>query len=778
MKESFDFKLEPGKKLKRMEYETKQPEISVIIPFYNDEQYIEQSVNSVLNQTFPCYEILVIDDGSKDEQSLKKLEEIQKMDSRIKVFHKENEGLAATRDYGASKATKSTKYLMFLDSDDLIESTFLECAYWALETNEQAGWAYSDSIGFDAQEYTWNKWFNSEKMKKVNDLVSAALVRKTAFEEVKGYELRERAVNEDWNFWLKLIAKGYYPVHMSYYGEWYRRKKNGELKKADENKERAIEIIQQTAKKITKEVKAIQYPKQDYNYNLIPEQKEGIIVSKNVSNKDKINILMIVPWLITGGADKFNLDLVQGLNKEKYNITIITTDPNKNVLRQQFEQHATIYELPSFLDQKYWLSFINYIIEKENINLVFNTNSKYGYSIMPYLKAMHENIPIIDYIHMEEWYNRNGGYSRDSAMLNSAIDKTLTCNENSRKILCNYFGKKEEETKTVYIGVDEEKYNPEKYNKQELLEKYKLSKSKKILTYICRITEQKRPMLLLNIVKQLKQKRNDFQVLVVGSGNLLEKMKQTAKSMNIEQDIMFLGNIEKTEEIYKVSDLTINCSIKEGLALTSYESLAMGVPVVSSDVGGQKELINSEVGALIPCTQNENDLHKQTYTNEEIQNYVKAIEKILNDIGKGINNDINSNKEIDIYKEKCRNTITNQSKFTKNSMINTMSEIFEETYKNPNREKSENGEKLKSNIGITKELITASLMSDKLEYKWQCEEYEKIVYGSVLSKTGLNYKKELLKEKLWQYPLWRKLSNWGRFFFGQFVPLGTLLRRK
>ena len=159
MKEDFDFSLEPGieRKINR-DYKELDPVISVVIPFYNDKEYIEQSVNSVLNQTFPYFEILIIDDGSKDEESLIKLDEIAKTDKRIKVFHKENEGLSATRDYGASKSIDTAKYLMFLDSDDLLEVTFLETAYWTLETNKDAGWAYSDSIGFDANNYTWNKW--------------------------------------------------------------------------------------------------------------------------------------------------------------------------------------------------------------------------------------------------------------------------------------------------------------------------------------------------------------------------------------------------------------------------------------------------------------------------------------------------------------------------------------------------------------------------------------------------------------------------------------------
>ncbi|MBQ9658611.1 MAG: glycosyltransferase [Clostridia bacterium] len=398
---NFDFELEPGKELKEKKFKKNNPEISVITPYYNGKKYIEQTVKSVLNQTYPYFEMLIIDDGSTDEESLKKLEEIEKLDERITVIHKQNEGLSATRDYGASKASKNTKYFMFIDDDDLVEPTFLECAYWTLETNKDASWAYSDSLGFDGQKYTWNKWFDSEKMKKINDLVVLALIRKEAYFEVNGYELREKAVNEDWNFWLKLIAKGRYPVHMSFYGEWYRRKEQGELARATQNRKRALEIINNTSKTVKKRVTAIQYPKKDYKYELLDEKKSEILVPEK-NNNGKINILMIFPWMVTGGADKFNLELVKRLNKDEFNIVIILTEPNVNNLRQEFEQYSTVYDLTSFLNQENWLSFVNYIMEKEQINLIFNTNSTFGYSILPYLKAKNPTIPILDYVHMEE----------------------------------------------------------------------------------------------------------------------------------------------------------------------------------------------------------------------------------------------------------------------------------------------------------------------------------------------------------------------------------------
>ena len=742
MKE-FNFKLEPGRKLyNNREYVETFPLISVIVPFYNSEKFIEQTIKSILNQTFPSYEILIIDDGSTNKMALEKLEQIKELDKRIKVFHKQNEGLATTRDYGASKSDEHARYLMFIDDDDLIEPTFLECGFWTLETNKDAAWAYSDSLGFGSIEYTWNKYFSSEKMKKENDLISAALVRKTDFFLVNGYNLKEKAVNEDWNFWLKLLSKEKFPVHISFYGEWYRRKENGELQRSRENKERSLEIINNTAKGVTKEIKAKQYPCYNYNYELIEDNLKNIEIPKRINKKDTINILFIIPWMVTGGADLFNLSLVKGLNKERYEITIISTEPNENVLRQEFEnnENVRVYDLTSFLDKRYWAAFVNYIVQKENINLIFNSNSKTGYSMLPYLKSMYPEIPILDYVHMEEWYNRNGGYSRYSSMYNSIIDKTMVCNGNSKKILEEHFKRNPDEVQTVYIGVDEEKFNPDRYNKEDLEKKYLGgTTNKKIISFICRISEQKRPLLFLEIIKKLKEKRQDFKVLVVGDGNLLGKMKEKAKKMNLLEDIIFLGEIKNTVEIYKISNVTVNCSLKEGLALTSYESLSMNVPIVSSDVGGQKELISKDVGEIVKLMQNEEDVYLEKYSPEEINSYVKAINKVLDNL--------------EIYKSNCRKRICEN--FTISKMIEKMDSIFEETHKNPSKKKIENGYGLSNNKDITKELITANFKSDELEYKWECSEYERKVYGKNYSAFGLNSRKELLKEKLWQVPAWR-----------------------
>lgn len=95
--------------------------ISVIIPVFNDERRIEESINSVLNQTYDNLELIVINDGSTDRT----LEKVQKYsDKRMKVFTQENQGTGQARNRGLKEATGD--FICFVDSDDTIELNFLE----------------------------------------------------------------------------------------------------------------------------------------------------------------------------------------------------------------------------------------------------------------------------------------------------------------------------------------------------------------------------------------------------------------------------------------------------------------------------------------------------------------------------------------------------------------------------------------------------------------------------------------------------------------------------
>ena len=711
-----------------MDSNKNNPVISIITPYYNGQDYIEETAKSVLRQTFSDFEWIIVDDGSSKEGK-EKLQQIEEMDSRIKVFTNSysSRGPAQTRDFGIRNSAKSSKYIVFLDADDLYNKTFLECSYWTLETHPEASWTYTDSVNFGAKNFLWRKWYDVEWELRENILLVSACVRKADLIEVGGFELKEKKVYEDWYLWIKLIKAGKFPVRMNSLLTYYRQKKGtSELKSSnEENKKNALRIIEEAKRDIVDYKDAIQFPKYDYNWE---EIKDEIIKIKDTQKSNKINILMIIPWMVTGGADRFNLDLIKRMDRKKFSFTIISTMPSKNEWRRQFEKYATIYDLTTFLEMKDWIGFINYIIKKNNIKLIFNSNSEFGYRILPYLKAKYPQIPITDFVHMEEWYMRNGGFSRDSSIMQNVIDKTFTCNENSRNIFINHFKRNESEIKTIYIGVDEKKFDPQKYNKEEIIDKIndkRLSRDKIIISYICRIAEQKRPYLMLEVVKKLAEIRENFVVVVAGEGSLLNGLKKIVKKEKLDDFFVFVGNKKNTEEIYAISDLTLNTSIKEGLALTSYESLAMGVPVVSSDVGGQKELINKEVGVTVPCIQQEREILNYNYTEEEVLNYIVAIQKVINNLK--------------YYKSNCRKRILNR--FTIDNMIKNMEKEFIDIVQNPNKQKIENGEKLSGNIDVLKELISSFLVSNKLEYEWICEEFNhKNIYIS-------NFKNKILKKK-------------------------------
>lgn len=105
--------------------------ISVILPVYNVEKYIDCSLKSICGQTHQNLEILLIDDGSTDN-SLQKCKEWAERDTRIRVYHQKNAGASAARNAGIELATG--KYIMFMDADDWIEKRMLEVLYSMAES--------------------------------------------------------------------------------------------------------------------------------------------------------------------------------------------------------------------------------------------------------------------------------------------------------------------------------------------------------------------------------------------------------------------------------------------------------------------------------------------------------------------------------------------------------------------------------------------------------------------------------------------------------------------
>ena len=118
-----------------------EPKISIIVPVYNVEEYLEKCIESLIGQTYTNIEIIFVYNKSTDN-SLQKLQQYQKKDSRILIIEKENEGVSVARNRGVNLATG--EYIMFVDSDDWIDLDNCEKALKTIE-KEQADilmWSY------------------------------------------------------------------------------------------------------------------------------------------------------------------------------------------------------------------------------------------------------------------------------------------------------------------------------------------------------------------------------------------------------------------------------------------------------------------------------------------------------------------------------------------------------------------------------------------------------------------------------------------------------------
>lgn len=123
--------------------------ITVVIPIYNVEKYLERCIKSIINQTYKNIEILLVNDGSPDD-SKEIMEKYKENDKRIKCFYKKNGGLSDTRNYAINIA--SGKYICFIDGDDYIENTFVEKLYnKIIEDKSDLAWCNFNLVNDDGK---------------------------------------------------------------------------------------------------------------------------------------------------------------------------------------------------------------------------------------------------------------------------------------------------------------------------------------------------------------------------------------------------------------------------------------------------------------------------------------------------------------------------------------------------------------------------------------------------------------------------------------------------
>jgi len=239
------------------------PKVSVVIPCYNQGLYLKEAVDSVLEQSFRDFEIVIVNDGSFDSLTLNTIDQFRS-NRKIRVIDIENSGLPSARNMGIDRS--QGEYILALDGDDKIDKRYLRKTVKVLDENPEAGIAATWVKTFGEENDIWKiGGFGLIDQLSENNLGSTCLFRKVCWKQVGGYKKMKSMGFEDWDFWISILETGwkYKMIEEALYH--YRIRSDSMLKTMSDIERRKLiaEIVEQHRKTFIDNFPAILAKKED-----------------------------------------------------------------------------------------------------------------------------------------------------------------------------------------------------------------------------------------------------------------------------------------------------------------------------------------------------------------------------------------------------------------------------------------------------------------------------------------------------------------------------------
>jgi glycosyltransferase involved in cell wall biosynthesis len=221
--------------------------VSIIVPCYNQAQYLSECLESIINQTYHDWECIIVNDGSPDNTD-EIAEKWCRKDSRIRYFKKENGGVSSARNYGISCSLG--EFILPIDADDIIGPDFIMLALPRLNNNDDIKVATCKVYRFGKEKGIYNlPDYSLKRLALDNTIVCTALYRKADWKRIGGYDEGMEYGMEDWEFWLHLLKDGGDVAQIDSIQFFYRIKKISRNADLGLNKERIKKIRDYVAAK-------------------------------------------------------------------------------------------------------------------------------------------------------------------------------------------------------------------------------------------------------------------------------------------------------------------------------------------------------------------------------------------------------------------------------------------------------------------------------------------------------------------------------------------------
>ncbi|MCX7176981.1 MAG: glycosyltransferase [Proteobacteria bacterium] len=623
-----DFTDLPGRRVvprnyKRATSVVERIDVSIVTPYYNTQELFVETFVSVLAQSLQNWEWVIVDDGSPDQESVDRLAKIAVKDDRIKIVRQENAGTAAARNTGFRHS--KGRYICLLDHDDMLEPTYLEKCVWFLDSNPEFAFCNSYSVVFGTQEFLWTTGYERGKaFLQANSGPPISVVRRTAYAECGGFDESIRVLYEDWDFWLSMAKAGHWGYTIREFLQWYRKLGSGRYEQILQSGYVNDEFAQVMQKKYAGIDKC--FPEPARRHAMPYEGIETGVFVTNPLTRNPIGrrVMFIVPWMVAGGADRVNLELIEGLVAQGHDITVCATLLADHLWEHEFSRFTPdIFVLPNFLHVSDYPRFLAYLIQSRQIDTVVIAGSTIGYQMLPYIRAVSPGVAIVDMNHVEEPHWLNGGHPRFGVGYQDVLDLNIVTTTHLAEWMQDR-GADRSRIRVMYTGVRPPQTTRTNDIRDKVRRELDIPAELPVIVFAGRICQQKRPAMLAEILRAARDQGLEFRALVIGDGELRVELEALLSKYNLTSWVQLLGTIEHRRwlDVLIAADILLMPSQYEGISIALLEAMAAGVVPVVARVGGQGEIVGQDAGILI------------SHGDNELQEYLGALERLISDPGR------------------------------------------------------------------------------------------------------------------------------------------------
>ena len=305
---------------------------------------------------------------------------------------------------------------------------------------------------------------------------------------------------------------------------------------------------------------------------------------------NKIKIVYIISSFALGGAEKLLLDLCRKLDKEKFEIYVCSMT-GSGPLHGEFEKldiKVTVFFKPTKLGLGVIWQIFKYL---KSIKPQIVHTHLFGGDTWGRIAAIWAKVPVI--ISTEHNINLDESFVKKlvKLILSWFTNKIIAVSQGVKEYSIAIEKIKPAKIEVIYNGIDLNKFTFHGFKPLEI------NNIKAIV--VARLHEQKGHKYLLEAMPMICKKYSNFILNIVGTGDLLKNLKEQAASLGITNKVIFLKQQLEIEKILPQMDLFILPSVWEGLGIAILEAQAVGVPVLASNIGGLKELIEQKKTGLL-----------------------------------------------------------------------------------------------------------------------------------------------------------------------------------